>query len=73
MNNNDSILRIKEYLNEIFLIIIGIINNTFLKFNQKFSNDDIKILLDIKYIKANNYKSNDDEETSLIILLLKIY
>ena len=71
MNNNDSILRIKEYLNEIFLIIIGIINNTILKLNQKFSNDDIKILLDIIYIKANNYKSNDDEEASLIILLLR--
>ena len=25
MNNNDSILRIKEYLNELFLLILGII------------------------------------------------
>ena len=71
MNTNDSIMRIKEYLNEMLLLILGIINNVILKINPKFKNNDIKILLDIIFIKLNNYKSNDDEEISLIILLLR--
>ena len=71
LNNNDSILRIKEYLKEIFLLIIGTINNIVLKLNQKFKKDDISLLLKIIYVKIKNYKSNDDEETSLIILLLR--
>ena len=71
MNNNDSILRIKEYLNEIILLIFGIINNIILKLNHKFKKEDINILLNIIYIKLNNYKSTDDEEIPLIILLLR--
>ena len=71
MNNNDSILRIKEYLNELFLLILGIINNIILKLNKKYKKDDINILLNIIHIKLNNYKSNDDEEISLIILLFR--
>ena len=35
MNNNDSILRIKEYLNELFLLILGIIIH---KISKKYIN-----------------------------------
>ena len=71
MNTNDSIMRIKEYLNEMLLLILGIINNVILKINPKFKIEEIKALLNIIYIKLNNYKTNDDEEISLIILLLR--
>ena len=71
MNTNDSIMRIKEYLNEMFLLILGIINNVIVKINPKFKKEEIKVLLNIIYIKLNNYKTNDDEEISLIILLLR--
>ena len=71
MNNNDSLLRIKEYLKDIILLILGIINNIILKLNKKFTKNDIQILLNNIYIKLNNYKSNDEEEISLIILLLR--
>ena len=71
MNNNDSLLRIKEYLKDIILLILGIINNIILKLNKKFTKIDIQILLNNIYIKLNNYKSNDEEEISLIILLLR--
>ena len=71
MNTNDSIMRIKEYLNEMLLLILGIINNVIVKINPKFKKEEIKVLLNIIYIKLNNYKTNDDEEISLIILLLR--
>jgi len=71
MNNNDSILRIKEYLNEIILLIIGIINNVVLKIDKKFKKDDINIILDIIHVKLNNYKSCDEQEMTLIILLFR--
>ena len=71
LNNNDSILQAKEYLNEIILLILGIINNIILKLNHKFKKGDIDTLLNIIYNKLNNYKSTDDEELSLIILLLR--
>ena len=71
MNNNDSILRIKEYLNEIILLIIGIINNVVLKIDKKFKKDDIIIILSIIHVKLNNYKSIDEQEMTLIILLFR--
>ena len=71
MNNNDSILRIKEYLNEIILLIIGIINNVVLKIDKKFKKDDINIILSIIHTKLNNYKSSDEQEMTLIILLFR--
>ena len=71
MNNNDSILRIKEYLNEIILLIIGIINNVVLKIDKKFKKDDINIILSIIHTKLNNYKSSDEQEITLIILLFR--
>jgi hypothetical protein len=71
MNNNDSILRIKEYLNEIILLIIGIINNVVLKIEKKFKKDDINIILSIIHTKLNNYKSSDEQEMTLIILLFR--
>ena len=71
MNNNDSILRTKEYLNEIILLLLGIINNTILKLNHKLKKEDKEILLNTIYIKLNDYKSTDEEELSLIILLLR--
>ena len=71
MNNNDSILRIKEYLNEIILLIIGIINNVVIKIDKKFKKDDINIILSIIHTKLNNYKSSDEQEMTLIILLFR--
>ena len=71
MDNNDSILRIKENLNDMLLLILGIINNIILKLNKKIKKDDISILMNIIYIRLNNYKSNNDEEIYLIILLLR--
>ena len=71
MHSNDSILKIKEYLNELILLILGIINNVFLKLDIKYKKDDIDILLNIIHIKLNDYKSNNDEEISLMILLLR--
>ena len=71
MDNNDSILRIKENLNDMLLLILGIINNIILKLNKKIKKDDISILMNIIYIRLNNYKSNNDDEIYLIILLLR--
>ena len=71
MDNNDSILRIKENLNDMLLLILGIINNIILKLNKKIKKDDISILMNIIYIRLNNYKSDNDEEIYLIILLLR--
>ena len=71
MNNNDSILRIKEYLNEITLLIIGIINNAVIKIDKKFKKEDFNIILNIIHVKLNKYKSSDEQEMTLIILLFR--
>ena len=71
MDNNDCILRIKETLNEIKALILGIINNIILKVSKKLKMDNISLLMNIIYTKLNNYKSDNDEEIYLIILLLR--
>ena len=71
MDNNDCVLRIKEILNEMLVLILGIINNIINKLNKKFKQDNIGLLMNIIYKKLNKYKSNNDEEISLIILLLR--
>ena len=71
MDNNDVVLRIKEILNEMLILILGIINNIINKLNKKFKQDNIRLLMNIIYKKLNKYKSNNDEEISLIILLLR--
>ena len=71
MDNNDCVLRIKENLNEMLILILGIINNIINKLNKKFKQDNIGLLMNIIYKKLNKYKSNNDEEISLIILLLR--
>ena len=71
MDNNDCVLRIKEILNEVLILILGIINNIVNKLNKKFKQDNIGLLMNIIYKKLNKYKSNNDEEISLIILLLR--
>ena len=71
MDNNDVVLRIKEILNEMLILILGIINNIINKLNKKLKQDNIRLLMNIIYKKLNKYKSNNDEEISLIILLLR--
>ena len=71
MDNNDCILRIKENLNEMSVLILGIINNIVSKLNKKLKKDNIGLLMNIIYIKLNKYKSDNDEEIYLIILLLR--
>lgn len=71
MDNNDCVLRIKEILNEVLILILGNINNIVNKLNKKFKQDNIGLLMNIIYKKLNKYKSNNDEEISLIILLLR--
>ena len=71
LNNNDCVLRIKENLNEMIILILGIINNIIAKIYKKFKKDNIGLLINIIYIKMNKYKSNNDEEMYLIILLLR--
>ena len=71
VNNNDCVLRIKENLNEMIILILGIINNIIAKIYKKFKKDNIGLLINIIYIKMNKYKSNNDEEMYLIILLLR--
>ena len=71
MDNDDCVLRIKEILNEMLVLILGIINNIINKLNKKFKQDNIGLLMNIIYKKLNKYKSNNDEEISLIILLLR--
>ena len=71
VNNNDCVLRIKENLNEMIILILGIINNIISKIYKKFKKDNIGLLMNIIYIKMNKYKSNNDEEMYLIILLLR--
>ena len=71
VNNNDCVLRIKENLNEMIILILGIINNIIAKIYKKFKKDNIGLLMNIIYIKMNKYKSNNDEEMYLIILLLR--
>ena len=73
MDNNDCILRIKENLNEMSVLILGIINNIVSKLNKKLKKDNIGLLMNIIYIKLNKYKSDNDEEIYLIILLLIRY
>ena len=71
VNNNDCVLKIKENLNEMIILILGIINNIISKIYKKFKKDNIGLLMNIIYIKMNKYKSNNDEEMYLIILLLR--
>jgi hypothetical protein len=71
MDNNDCVLRIKEILNEMLVLILGIINNIVNKLNKKLKQDNIGLLMNIIYKKLNKYKSINDEEISLIILLLR--
>ena len=71
VNNNDCVLRIKENLNEMIILILGIINNIIAKIYKKFKKDNIGLLINIIYIKMNKYKSNNDEKMYLIILLLR--
>ena len=71
MDNNDCILRIKENLNEMSVLILGIINNIVSKLNKKLKKDNIGLLMNIIYFKLNKYKSDNDEEIYLIILLLR--
>ena len=71
VNNNDCVLKIKENLNEMIILILGIINNIIAKIYKKFKKDNIGLLINIIYIKMNKYKSNNDEEMYLIILLLR--
>ena len=71
VNNNDCVLKIKENLNEMIILILGIINNIISKIYKKFKKDNIGLLMNIIYIKMNKYKSNNDEKMYLIILLLR--
>ena len=71
LDKNDCVLRIKENLNEMVILILGIVNNIISKLNKKFKNDNIELLINIIYIKLNKYKSNNEEEIYLTILLLK--
>ena len=71
LDKNDCVLRIKENLNEMVILILGIVNNIISKLNKKFKNDNIELLINIIYIKLNKYKSNNEEEIYLTILLLR--
>ena len=71
LDKNDCVLKIKENLNEMVILILGIVNNIISKLNKKFKNDHIGLLINIIYIKLNKYKSNNDEEIYLTILLLR--
>ena len=71
VNNNDCVLKIKENLNEMIILILGIINNIISKIYKKFKKDNIGLLMNIIYIKMKKYKSNNDKEMYLIILLLR--
>ena len=71
LDKNDCVLRIKENLNEMVILILGIVNNIISKLNKKFKNDNIELLINIIYIKLNRYKSNNEEEIYLTILLLR--
>ena len=73
MDNNDCVLRIKENLDEMVILILGIINNIILKLNKKLKQDNIGLLMNIIYADLNKYKSksNKEEEIYLIILLLR--
>ena len=73
MDNNDCVLRIKEILDEMVILILGIVNNIILKLNKKLKQDNIGALMNIIYVDLNKYKSksNKEEEIYLIILLLR--
>ena len=71
LDKNDCVLKIKENLNEMVILILGIVNNIISKLNKKFKKDHIGLLINIIYIKLNKYKSNNDEEIYLTILLLR--
>ena len=71
LDKNDCVLKIKENLNEMVILILGIVNNIISKLNKKFKNDNIELLINIIYIKLNRYKSNNEEEIYLTILLLR--
>ena len=73
MDNNDCVLRIKEILDEMVILILDIVNNIILKLNKKLKQDNIGALMNIIYVDLNKYKSksNKEEEIYLIILLLR--
>ena len=71
IDKSDCVLRIKEVLNEMKILILGIVNNIILKINKKLKQDNIELLMNLIYIQLNNYKSNNEEVIYLIILLLR--
>lgn len=71
INKNNSLFITKEYLNEINLLILGILDNYITKLDQKIPNDTLSLLLNYINSKITNYKIINEEEISLIILLYR--
>jgi hypothetical protein len=47
LDKNDCVLKIKENLNEMVILILGIVNNIISKLNKKFKKDHIGLLINI--------------------------